>query len=50
VTVAARLAAFAVVLALVMLAGYGLGRAVGPVGSDDPGHAPGHSTATEGTP
>jgi hypothetical protein len=50
VTVAARLAAFAVVLALVVLAGYGLGRAVGPVGADDDSHTPGHTTGTERTP
>jgi hypothetical protein len=55
VTVAARLAAFSAVLVVVLLAGLGLGRAVGPVGSDAETDAaprsaeepPGHEDAAE---
>ena len=50
-TVATRLAAFGVVLALAFLAAFGLGRTVGPVGpagTPEDEHGSNHSAATTG--
>jgi hypothetical protein len=46
-SVPVRLAAFAVLLVLVGLAGFGVGRLTGPVGPGSDEHAPGHTTGQE---